>query len=120
MKCLSLWFAVMSFAGTVVAAQREPVPIILDTDIMGDVDDVGAVAVLHALANRGEAKILAMGVCVKNPWCPLCLDALNTYFGRPNIPLGVVKGPAQHPSIQVCPGNRPGIPACLEVGRRRP
>ncbi|HEY5312140.1 MAG TPA: nucleoside hydrolase [Pirellulales bacterium] len=71
-----------------------PVPIIFDTDIMGDVDDVGAVAVLHALADRGEAHILAMGVCVRNAWSPLCLDALNTYFLRPDIPLGVVKGPA--------------------------
>jgi inosine-uridine nucleoside N-ribohydrolase len=73
-----------------------PMPLIFDTDIMGDVDDVGAVAVLHALANRGEAKILAMGVCVKNPWSPLCLDALNTYFGRPDVPLGVVRGPAHN------------------------
>ena len=80
---------------SVGAAQATPpVPIIFDTDIMGDVDDVGAVAVLHALADRGEAEILAMGVCVKNPWSPLCLDALNTYFKRPDVPLGVVKGPA--------------------------
>jgi len=71
-----------------------PVPVILDTDITSDVDDVGAVAVLHALASRREAKILAMGVSVKNPWSPLCLDALNTYYHRPGIPLGVVKGPA--------------------------
>ena len=34
-----------------------PTPVILDTDIQGDVDDVGAVAVLHALAARGEAEI---------------------------------------------------------------
>ena len=71
----------------------EPVQLIFDTDIMGDVDDVGTVAVLHALANEGEVEILAMGVSGKNPWCPLCLDALNVYFQRPNIPIGVVKGP---------------------------
>jgi inosine-uridine nucleoside N-ribohydrolase len=85
---LSLVFAAAPSPAT------NPMPLIFDTDIMGDVDDVGAVAVLHALANRGEAKILAMGVCVKNPWSPLCLDALNTYFGCPDVPLGVVKGPA--------------------------
>jgi hypothetical protein len=86
---------VVIFAGPMVrAAERVPVPVILDTDIASDVDDVGAVAVLHALANRGEATILAMGVCVKNPWSPLCLDAMNTYFGRPGIPVGVVKGRA--------------------------
>jgi hypothetical protein len=59
---------------------------------MGDVDDVSAVAVLHTLANHGEAEILAMGVSSKHPASPLCLDALNTYFGRPKIPIGVNKG----------------------------
>ena len=77
----------------------KPLPIIFDTDIQGDADDVGAVAVLHALADRGEAEILAMGVSCKNPWSPLCLDVLNTYYARPQIPIGVVKGPAfQKPS----------------------
>ncbi len=75
------------------AAER-PARIIFDTDIQGDVDDVGAVALLHALADRGEAEILAMGVSCKNPWSPLCLDALNVYFGRPDVPIGVVKGDA--------------------------
>jgi inosine-uridine nucleoside N-ribohydrolase len=80
----------------VCANEPEPVRLIFDTDMMGDVDDVGTAAVLHTLANHGEVEILAMGVCVKNPWSPLCLDALNTYFGRPGIPLGVVKGPAHN------------------------
>jgi inosine-uridine nucleoside N-ribohydrolase len=90
----SIFVVVLLVSCPVHAGERIPVPVILDTDITSDVDDVGAVAVLHALANLGEAKILAMGVCVKNPWSPLCLDALNTYFNRPEIPLGVVKGPA--------------------------
>jgi Inosine-uridine preferring nucleoside hydrolase len=91
-----LFFALtLLAAGVAQAAERAPVPVILDTDIASDVDDVGAVAILHAMANQGEAKILAMGVCVKNPWSLLCLDALNTYFKRPEIPLGVVKGPAR-------------------------
>jgi len=87
--------SLIALVSSVGAAQdKQPVPIILDTDIQGDADDVGAVAVLHALANRNEAKILAMGVSCKNPWSPLCLDALNTYYGSPEIPIGVVKGPA--------------------------
>src|ERR1700685_390047 len=89
-----IFVAVVMATKLVDAGEHVPVPIILDTDIASDVDDVGAVAILHAMANHGEAKILAMGVCVKNPWTPLCLDALNTYFQRPEIPLGVVKGPA--------------------------
>ncbi len=70
-----------------------PVPlIILDTDISSDVDDVGAVAVLHALVNQGKAQILAMMTSSGDPWSAPCLDALNTWFGRPNIPIGTIKG----------------------------
>lgn len=87
-------FSLSPISGISAASQPEPVPVVFDTDIMGDVDDVGAVALLHALADRGEVKILAMGVSGKNPASPLCLDALNGWFGRPEIPLGVVKGPA--------------------------
>lgn len=76
------------------ADEAEPVRLIFDTDMMGDVDDVGTAAVLHALADKGEVTILAMGLSGKNPWSPLCLDALNTYFRRPNIPIGMVRGPA--------------------------
>ena len=89
-----VYLAILLASSTLQAGQAAPVPIILDTDISGDVDDVGAVTILHVMANRGEAKILAMGICMKNPWSALCLDALNTYFRRPDIPLGVVKGPA--------------------------
>ena len=86
--------------------------------MMGDVDDVGTVAVLHALADQGEVKILAMGLSGKNPWSPLCLDALNTYFRRPDIPIGVVKGPAFDQSVEVRRGHRQGVSAHAEVGRR--
>lgn len=72
--------------------QRKPVRVIFDTDIQGDVDDVGAVAVLHALADLGETEILALGVSAKHPSCVPCLDALNTHFGRPDLPIGVNKG----------------------------
>lgn len=76
------------------ADETQPVRLIIDTDIQGDVDDVGTVALLHALADRGEVELQAMGVSCKNPWSPLCLDAMNTYFGRPEMPLGVVRGEA--------------------------
>ena len=82
-------------AATARAGQRPPpVRLIFDTDIQGDVDDVGTVALLHVLADRGEAEILAMGVSCRNPWSPLCLDALNTHYGRPDVPIGVPKGKA--------------------------
>lgn len=73
--------------------------IILDTDLSSDVDDVGAVAVLHALSKSREAQILAMMVSSGDPWSAGCLDALNTWFGRPDIPLGMIQGKSVvHPS----------------------
>ena len=65
--------------------------IILDTDIAEDCDDVGAVAVLHALANRGEAKILGMMVSMPVQYGAPALDALNTFYKRPNIPIGTLR-----------------------------
>ena len=70
-----------------------PAKVIFDTDISSDVDDAGAVAVLHALANQGKVDILAMMVSSGDPWSGPCLDALNTWFGRPDIPIGVIKAP---------------------------
>ncbi len=71
-------------------AQR-PVKIIFDTDMDSDVDDVGALSMLHSLASSGEADILAVMVSSLNPWSAPTVDVLNTYFGRPDIPIGNVK-----------------------------
>src|SRR5699024_5689443 len=68
--------------------------IILDTDIGPDFDDVGAFAVLYALADKGEAKILATVASNRYPKIAEVIDALNTYFNRPDIPIGVPKGPS--------------------------
>lgn len=65
--------------------------IIFDTDMESDVDDVGALAILHALADSGEVKILGVMVCAENPWSILSADRINTYFNRENIPLGQLK-----------------------------
>lgn len=74
------------------AQSAEPAKIILDVDLAEDVDDAGAVALLHALADRGEAEILATMVSSKNEWVGPCLDAINTYYGRPDVPIGYQRG----------------------------
>jgi len=75
-----------------IAAGAEALKVIFDTDIDGDNDDVAAAAILHALADAGEVEILAMGVVSRHPYSPACLDAINTYYGRGDIPIGVFKG----------------------------
>jgi hypothetical protein len=66
-----------------------PKNLIIDTDMSSDCDDVGALAIAHQFANMGEANILAIMVNDGDPYTPACVDAINTYYGRPNIPIGV-------------------------------
>src|SRR5579885_1944206 len=69
----------------------EPVRIIFDTDMGNDVDDAIALAELHALETRGEARILAVTITKDNRWAPVFVDLLNTFYGRPDIPIGMVR-----------------------------
>ena len=68
------------------------VKVILDTDIDSDVDDVGALAMLHTLADHGRIELLGVVVTSDDPYAPACTSALNTYFGRPGLPIGVEPG----------------------------
>ncbi|HEX7071300.1 MAG TPA: nucleoside hydrolase [Rhodothermales bacterium] len=75
------------------AALAQPVPVIFDTDLGPDCDDAGAMALLHALADAGEAEILGVVCSTKDPWCAPAADVINTYYGRPDVPVGTLKGP---------------------------
>ena len=68
-----------------------PVRLIFDTDMGNDVDDAVALAMIHAMESRGEAKLLAVTVTKDNPWAAPFIDAMNTFYGRPDIPIGVVR-----------------------------
>ena len=64
-KCACLFAFALGGAGHEAAdsgseAPMHPPKIIFETDFTADVDDVGALTVLHALADRGEADILAV------------------------------------------------------------
>ncbi len=77
----------------VEAGERSPVRIIFDTDMDTDCDDAGALAILHTLADRGEAEILATLVSTHYPYSVPCVAAINAYYGRPDLPVGCPKGP---------------------------
>ena len=74
-------------------AAQSPTSIILDTDMGSDCDDVGALFILHGAVERGEAKLLATMGCISADAIAPCLDAINTWFGRPEIPVGTLKDP---------------------------
>src|SRR5688572_24030052 len=85
-----LW--IVCLFASFVSLGQSPVPVIFDTDIAPDYDDVGAMALLHAFADKGEAKILATISCNTFETTGPTLSVLNTYFKRPDIPIGITKG----------------------------
>ncbi len=84
------------FIGCAAVSQqiRKPVPVIFDTDMGPDYDDVGAIAMLHAFADKGEANILATIASTKYEHVGPVLSVLNTYFRRSMLPIGVPHGDA--------------------------
>jgi hypothetical protein len=68
----------------------EPVPLIFDTDICGDCDDVLALGMIHALESRGMCTLLAVTISVDHELAAPFVDAVNTFYKRGDIPVGVV------------------------------
>ncbi len=82
-------FFVTLFSYCEVSAQaKKSVNIIYDTDIDLDVDDVGALAILHAFADNGEAAILGVICNSPTPYAATTVSAINLYYGRPELPVG--------------------------------
>ncbi len=70
--------------------RSEPVRLIFDTDICGDCDDVLALGMIHSLESRGHCRLLAVTISVDHPQAAPFVDAVNTFYGRGEIPIGVV------------------------------
>ena len=65
-----------------------PVQIIFDTDIGNDVDDVLALSVLHSLQSRGDCQLLAVTITKPDELAGPFIDAVNRFYGCPDIPIG--------------------------------
>ena len=78
----------IALAATLHAA---PVKLILDTDMGNDVDDVQALAMIHALQSRGLVDLIAVTSSKDHPLSAPFIDAVNTFYGRPDIPIGAVR-----------------------------
>jgi hypothetical protein len=85
---LSLTFVTCAPGPSTRAESPAPVPVIFDTDIGGDCDDVAALAMLHALESRGRCRLLAVTVSSDDPQAAPFVDCVNTFYGRPDLPIG--------------------------------
>lgn len=87
----------LSCVWTQEAQAEAPKKVIYETDMCLDVDDVGALAMLNALADKGEVEILAVCFNEVHDSGAATIDAINTWYGRGSIPIGVYKGKLDSP-----------------------
>ena len=73
---------------------NDAIKVIFDTDMGPDYDDVGAMAVLHSLANQGKVTIEAVMSSNSYTLTGPTIQILNEYFKRPDIPIGIPSGKA--------------------------
>ena len=86
-KTLLSLFLIFYLAHVSLAQNR----VILDADIDSDVDDVEALAMVHTLADQKKIDFLGVIVTSDDPYAAECTSAINNYFGRPRLPIGVLK-----------------------------
>ena len=79
-------FFIITFSASIDA---EPIKLIFDTDMGNDVDDALALAMLHSLESRGESELLAITLTKDNDEVAPYVDAINTFYGRGEIPIGI-------------------------------
>jgi inosine-uridine nucleoside N-ribohydrolase len=74
-------------------------PVIFDTDMGNDIDDAMALAMLHALTDRGECELIGVTLTNANPAAVPYIRMMNRFYGRGNLPVGAaianLKGGAQ-------------------------
>ena len=81
--CLGIW----QHSPTLAQEPHPPVPLIFDTDIGNDVDDVLALGMIHALQSRHDCRLLAVTVTKDHPLAGSFVDCVNTFYGRDDVAL---------------------------------
>ena len=76
---------------TVSLGLRAQVNLIFDTDMGNDVDDSMALAMIHSLERRDACRLLAVTSSKDHIKSVAFIDALNTFYRRPNVPIGAVR-----------------------------
>src|SRR5271157_4045130 len=63
-------------------------PVIFDTDMGNDIDDALALAMLHALTDRGECELIGVTLTNANPAAVPYIRMINRFYGRGDLPVG--------------------------------
>ena len=79
------------FTATFNINAAEPVKIIFDTDMGNDVDDVVALDMFYKYMDEGAVDLLGILSSKRETGSVKFIDAMNTIYGYPNIPIGIAK-----------------------------
>lgn len=88
------WILLLVLAAAVCGcapAEKKPVKIIFDTDIGGDADDLGALAMLNHFVDQGQVDLLAVMCWANDEYAVSAIDAVNRFYKHPEIPIGARK-----------------------------
>ena len=99
---LSVMLALL--AGCNKNAEQHPstadVPLVIfDTDIGSSTDDLFALEMLYRYEEQGLCRLLGVVVDREGTECAACADVMNTYFGRSDVPIGLVRNGIDSPAV---------------------
>ncbi|CUS11303.1 unnamed protein product [Tuber aestivum] len=85
--------AVATFTGAVSATGGFCVrkKVIIDTDFYNFSDDPNAIGIANAFMSWGEIEVLGVISDIRSRYAPPAIDAINTFYGHPDIPLAISK-----------------------------
>lgn len=99
LQCTNGWFEFNEAHGLALSGPQPALTaptLIFDTDMGPDIDDALGLAMVHAYANAGDAALGAVTISRNSDVGAQYADLLNTFYGRPDVPIGVYRGSTVH------------------------
>lgn len=76
-------------------AKSDAINLIMETDIGNDIDDALAMDLLYKYLDAGKINLLAVNINKEGTATAEYTDILNTWYGHPEIPIGIVRNGAE-------------------------
>ncbi len=75
--------------------------VILDTDIASSTDDLFSLEMLYRYEEQGKCRLLGVVVDREGKENADFADVMNTYFGHPDVPIGLVQNGVKNPTVWI-------------------
>ena len=86
-----------STLATSTALKKEPMKMILDSDFGSSTDDLFALMMLHHYMDDGLVELKGVVVDREGEKNAAIVDVFNTYYGHPDIPIGLERNGVKNP-----------------------